>query len=163
MAAILRSRQTFFTGSDTGSWIYQQDNHWHFLFIDALAEILMGIYQFQYLAYFVTWWRHRWRHVVWNITGTIRYRQLYTCKIMLVWHHIWNVWTNIMTNIGRHTQTSKHKGWKHNHLLIAGENHRTSHVTGFIIGLHSEINRKITEKVKLVGWNYEQTFNFAQN
>ena len=56
----------FFTGSYTGSWICQKDGHEHFrhfeLLIDALAQILTEIYQFQNLTYFVTWWRHRWRH-----------------------------------------------------------------------------------------------------
>ena len=58
----------FFTGSYTGSWTYQKDSHEHFrhfeLLIDALAQILTEIYQFQkkFVTYFVTWWRHRWRH-----------------------------------------------------------------------------------------------------
>ena len=56
----------FFTGSHTGSWIYQKDSHEHFrhfeLLIDALARILTEICKFQNLTYFVTWWRHRWRH-----------------------------------------------------------------------------------------------------
>ena len=56
----------FFTGSYTGIWIYQKDSHEHFrhfeLLIDTLARILTEIYQFQNLTYFVTWWRHRWRH-----------------------------------------------------------------------------------------------------
>ena len=42
MAGILRSRQTFFTGSKTGSWIYQQNSHeqtrYFELLIDALAK-----------------------------------------------------------------------------------------------------------------------------
>ena len=45
----------FFTGSYTGSWIYQKDNHEHFrhfeLLIDALAQILTEIYQFQNFTY----------------------------------------------------------------------------------------------------------------
>ena len=65
-AAILSSRQTFFTGSYTGSWIYQKDSHEHFrhfeLLIDALAQLLTEIYQFQNLTNLATWWRHRWRH-----------------------------------------------------------------------------------------------------
>ena len=32
------------------------------LLIDALAQILTEIYHFQNLTYFVTWWRHGWRH-----------------------------------------------------------------------------------------------------
>ena len=56
----------FFTGSYTGSWIYQKDSHEHFryfeLLINALAQILTEIYHFQNLTYFMTWWRHRWRH-----------------------------------------------------------------------------------------------------
>ena len=58
--------KNLFIGSDTGSWIYQQDSHWHFryfeLLIDAVAHILTGINQFQNLTYFVTWWRHQRRH-----------------------------------------------------------------------------------------------------
>ena len=58
--------KNFFTGSYTGSWIYQKDSHEHFrhfeLLIDALAQILTEIYQFKYLNYFLTCWRHRWRH-----------------------------------------------------------------------------------------------------
>ena len=56
----------FFTGSYSGSWIDQKDSHEHFrhfeFLIDALAQILTEIYHFQNLTYFVTWWRHRWRH-----------------------------------------------------------------------------------------------------
>ena len=56
----------FFNGSYTGSWINQEDSHEHFryfeLLIDSLAQILTEIYHFQNLTYFVTWWRHRWRH-----------------------------------------------------------------------------------------------------
>ena len=56
----------FFTGNYTGSWIYQKDSHEHFrhfeLLIDALAQILTEIYQFQNLTYFVILWRHQWRH-----------------------------------------------------------------------------------------------------
>ena len=66
MVAILSSRQTFFTGNYTGSWIYQKDSHEHFryfeLLIDALAQILTEVYQFQNLTYFVILWRHQWRH-----------------------------------------------------------------------------------------------------
>ena len=44
----------------------QKDSHEHFryfeLLIDSLAQILTEIYHFQNLTYFVTWWRHRWRH-----------------------------------------------------------------------------------------------------
>ena len=50
----------------TGSWIHQNDSHehfWHYEYlIDAVAQILTDIYQFQNLTYFVTWWRHQWRH-----------------------------------------------------------------------------------------------------
>ena len=56
----------FFTGNYTGSWIYQKDSHEHFrhfeLLIDALAQIVTEIYQFQNLTYFVILWRHQWRH-----------------------------------------------------------------------------------------------------
>ena len=58
------ARQTFFTVSYIGSWIYQKDSHEHFrhfeLLIDAITLILTEIYQFQNLTYFVTWWRHQW-------------------------------------------------------------------------------------------------------
>ena len=56
----------FFTGNYTVSWIYQKDSHEHFrhfeLLIDALAQILTELYQFQNLTYFVILWRHQWRH-----------------------------------------------------------------------------------------------------
>ena len=62
MAAIL-SPTNFFTGSYTGSWIYQKDSHEHFrhfeILIDAVTQILTEIYQFQNLTYFVIWWRHQ--------------------------------------------------------------------------------------------------------
>ena len=55
-----------FTGCYAGSWIYQQDSHAYFryleLLVDALAQILTEIYQVLNLTYFVTSWRHRWRH-----------------------------------------------------------------------------------------------------
>ena len=63
---LFRAREHFFTGSYAGSWIYQTDSHEHFqhfeLLVDAVAQILTEIYQFQNLTYFVTWCRHRWRH-----------------------------------------------------------------------------------------------------
>ena len=50
----------------TGNWIYQKDSHKHFrhfeLLNDALAQRLTEIYGFQNLTYFVTLWRHQWRH-----------------------------------------------------------------------------------------------------
>ena len=54
----------FFTGSYTGSWIKDSHEHFrHFEFlIDAVAQILTEIYQFQNLTYFVILWRHEWRH-----------------------------------------------------------------------------------------------------
>ena len=56
----------FFTGSYTGSWIYQKDSHEHFrhfeLLIDAVALILTEIYHFQNLTYFVILWCHQWRY-----------------------------------------------------------------------------------------------------
>ena len=49
----------FFTESYTESSIYQKDSHEHIrhfeLLIDAPAQILTEIYQFQNLTYFVTW------------------------------------------------------------------------------------------------------------
>ena len=60
------ARDKLFTGSYTGSWIYQKNRHEHFrhfeLLIDALAQILPEIYRFQNFTYFLSWWRHRWRH-----------------------------------------------------------------------------------------------------
>ena len=54
----------YFTGSDTGIWIYYNDSPehlWHFkLLIDALAQILTEILQFKVLTYFGTLWRHQW-------------------------------------------------------------------------------------------------------
>ena len=88
MATILSSRQTFLPEIIAGSWIYQKDSHEHFrhfeLLIDALAQILAEIYQFQNLTYFVILWRHQWRHEC--ITCTTRHPQQCTCKILFVWH-----------------------------------------------------------------------------
>ena len=70
------------------SWIYQKDSHDHFrhfeLLIDAVAQILMEIYQFQSLAYFVILWRHQWRHEcvkhnLHNQTSTKMYLQNIVC------------------------------------------------------------------------------------
>ena len=52
---------SFFTGNP-GSWIYQKDFQHFELLINALAQILTEIYQFQNLTYFVSLWRHQWRH-----------------------------------------------------------------------------------------------------
>ena len=56
----------FFIWGYSGSWIYQKDIHQHLrqfeLSIDALVQILTEIYQFHYLTYFVTLWRHQWLH-----------------------------------------------------------------------------------------------------
>ena len=56
----------FFTGSYTRGWTYQKDSHEHFrhfeFLVDAIAQILTEIYQFQNLTYFVILWRHQWRH-----------------------------------------------------------------------------------------------------
>ena len=61
-----RALDNLFTRSYIGSWIIQKDSHEHFwhveLLIDALAQILTEIYQFQNLTYFVILWRHQWRH-----------------------------------------------------------------------------------------------------
>ena len=67
MVAILSSRQTFWPEViPAGRRIYQKDSHEHFrhfeLLIDAVIQILTEIYQFQNLTYFVTRWRHQWRH-----------------------------------------------------------------------------------------------------
>ena len=60
------ARDKLFTVSYTGRRIYQKDSHEHFrhfeLLIDAVIQILTKNYQFQNLTYFVTWWRHEWRH-----------------------------------------------------------------------------------------------------
>ena len=58
--------ELFFTGSDTGSWICQQDSHEHFrhfeYLIAATAEILPEIWQLTILVHFGTWWRYQWHH-----------------------------------------------------------------------------------------------------
>ena len=45
---------------------YQQGSHRYFKYfeflIDALAQILTEIYQFQNMTYSETWWLHQWRH-----------------------------------------------------------------------------------------------------
>ena len=122
----------FFTGNYTGSWIYQKDCHEHFrhfeLLIDALAQILTEIYQFQNLTYFVILWRHQWRHEcvkhnLHNWTSPTMHLQNNVCVAPVLHSQI--VRTNIVTNIDTHThtnkQTSKHTGWKHYHLANAGD------------------------------------------
>ena len=53
-------RASFYTGSCTGIWIIQQDRPWyslHFeLLIDAVAQILTKLLQFQNLTYFLASW-----------------------------------------------------------------------------------------------------------
>ena len=54
------------------------------LYIDALAQILIEIYQFKNFTYFETWWRHRWRHecvkqTLHNQTSLIMYMQNIVC------------------------------------------------------------------------------------
>ena len=70
----------FFTGSYTGSWIYQKDSHEHFrhleLLIDAVTEILTEIYQFQNLTYFVTW----------DVINEVVNIYLYNCSYNLMIH-----------------------------------------------------------------------------
>ena len=55
MAAILSSRQIFFTGSHTESWIFYEDSPehlWHFeVLIDGLAQILTEILKFEVLTF----------------------------------------------------------------------------------------------------------------
>ena len=108
------ARDKLFTGSNTGSWIYQKDSHEHFrhfeLLVDALAQILTEIYQFQNLTYSVTWWRHRWchegvKHNLHNWTSPTMYLQNIVC-VAPVLHSLF-VRTNIVTNIHTHTQTNK--------------------------------------------------------
>ena len=59
-------RDNLFTGSDTISWMYQQDSHGHLrhfeYLTDAIAQILMEIWLLKVLVYFGTWWRHQWCH-----------------------------------------------------------------------------------------------------
>ena len=80
----------FFTGSQTGSWIYQNDSHQYFrhfeLLIDALAQILTETHQFKNLTCFVTVWRHQWRHECVKHNLHNKTSPTCTCKILLVWH-----------------------------------------------------------------------------
>ena len=122
-------RNKLLTGSNTGSWIYQPDNHCHFryfeLLIEPIADILTEIYQFHNLTYCMSWWRHRWRHECMNITCTIIHPQLFTCKILFVWHQSFIAKSSgqisWQTETDRHEHTSKHTGWKHYHLANAGD------------------------------------------
>ena len=81
----------FFTGSYTGSWIYQKDSHEHFrhfeLLIDALARILTEIYV-NFKIWPTLWPGDVIDYVMsaWNITCTTRHPQQCTCKILFVWH-----------------------------------------------------------------------------
>ena len=130
MATILSSRQTFFTGSDTGSWIYKKDSHEYFrnleLLIDALAQILTEIYHFQNLTFI--WPGDVIDDVMsaWNITCTTRHPQQCTCKILFVWHQSFIVKSSGQTSWYWHKvtnkQTNKHTGWKHYHLANAINN-----------------------------------------
>ena len=106
----------YFTGSYTGSWIYQKDSHEHFghfeLLIDALAQILTEIYQFKNLTYFVILWRHQWRHEcvkhnLHNYTSPTMYLQDIVCVAPVLHSQI--VRTNIVTNIDKHTYTQTNK------------------------------------------------------
>ena len=53
-----------FTGCDTRNWICYKDSHehlWHFeLLINALAQILTELLQFQVFTYFELLWHHQW-------------------------------------------------------------------------------------------------------
>ena len=84
------ARDKLFSGSYTGCWIYQNDSHEHFPhfepLIDAVAQILTEIYQFQNLTYFLILWRHQWRHECVKQTCTTRHPEQCTCKILFVWH-----------------------------------------------------------------------------
>ena len=66
MAAILSSRQTFslevIPEVEDVRKIAIIISDIFKLLIDALAQILTEICQFQILTYFVTLWRHQWRH-----------------------------------------------------------------------------------------------------
>ena len=61
-----RAGANFFVESVTRSWTHykkSQEHALHFeLLIDVLAWILGKLWQFQNLTYFLTWWRHLWRH-----------------------------------------------------------------------------------------------------
>ena len=74
------ARQTFFTGSYTGSWIDQNDSHEHFrhfeLLIDAVTQILKEIYKFQI-------WPILWPGDVINDVMNIH---LYNCSHNLIIH-----------------------------------------------------------------------------
>ena len=81
------------------------------------------------LTYFVTFWRHQWRHEcvkhnLHNYTSPTMYLQNIVCVAPVLHSKI--VRTNIVTNIDTHTHTNKHTnkhtGWKHYHLAIAGDN-----------------------------------------
>ena len=119
----------FFTGSYTGSWIYQKDTHEHFRhfeLIDALAQILTEIYKFQILTNFVTWWRHRCghecvKHNLHSWTSPTMYLQNIVC-VAPVLHMI-------------KIQTNKNTGWKHYHLANAGNKHFPRYWP-FVWGIH---------------------------
>ena len=74
------ARQTFFTGSYTGNWIYQNDSHEHFrhfeLLIDAVTQILTEIYDFK------IW------HILWpgDVINEVRNIYLYNCSYNLMIH-----------------------------------------------------------------------------
>ena len=130
MATILSSQQTFLPEIIPEV----EDSHEHFrhfeFLIDALAQILMEIYQFQNLTYFVILRRHQWRHEwvkhnLHNYTSPTMYLQNIVCVEPVLHSEI------VRTNIDTHThkQTNKHTGWKDYHLANAGDNHAQNEVT----------------------------------
>ena len=104
------------------------------------------LFQFKNLAYFLTWWRHFWRHEckthnVHNYTPSSIPRQNIVSVAFVVvkssgqasWQTHIGTWTptNIKTNKHKHT------GWKHCHIAIAGDNHHSYFATWiFFLGIN---------------------------
>ena len=87
------ARDKLFTGSYTGSWIYQKYSHEHFrhfeLLIDAVAQILTEIGLYINFKIWPTLWSCDVINDVvsaWNITCTTRHPQQCSCKIVFVRH-----------------------------------------------------------------------------
>ena len=82
---IVELGRTFFVGSVTGSWTHYQKSQEHALhfelLIDVLAQILGKLWQFKTSTYFLTWWRHLWRHQRQNVHSSFRKQVPYLCQV----------------------------------------------------------------------------------
>ena len=80
-----RAGANFLVGNVTGSWTHYQKSQEHALhfelLIDFLAQILGKLWQFQNLTYFLTWWRHLWRHQHQKVYSSSHKQVPYLCQV----------------------------------------------------------------------------------